>query len=148
MCPARPRLLGGDRVDRISAILADDHADFLAMAERILEPEVKVLKMVSDGSAAVAETLRLDPDLLVLDISMPVMTGIESARQLRAAACRAKIVFLTVHHDPEFARAAFEAGGTGYVVKDRLASDLMPALRDAMAGRRFVSPCIDLEPVR
>jgi DNA-binding NarL/FixJ family response regulator len=145
--PGRPSLLKGTVVDRISAILADDHADFLAMAERILEPEVNVLQIVNDGSAAVGETLRLKPDVVVLDISMPVLNGIEAARQLRTAGCQAKIVFLTVHHDADFARAALEAGAMGYVVKDRLANDLMLALREAMAGRCFVSPCIDLAPV-
>ena len=132
-------------MDRISVLLADDHADFLTVAAKFLEPEVRVLKSVGDGGAAVQETTRLDPDVLVLDISMPVLSGIEAARQLRSAGSRAKIVFLTVHDDPDFARAALDAGAMGYVVKDRLASDLMEAIREAMAGHSFVSPTVRLD---
>jgi len=134
-------------MDRISVLLADDHADFLAVAVRLLEPVVRVVKTVADGNAAVQEAARLDPDVIVLDISMPVLSGIEAARQLRAAGSRAKIVFLTVHPDSDFARAAFDAGAVGYVVKDRLASDLLHALREAMAGNSFVSPTVIMEPV-
>jgi DNA-binding NarL/FixJ family response regulator len=132
-------------VDRICVLLADDHAEFLATAVRYLESEVNVVKTVGDGGAALEEATKLDPDVLVLDISMPVLSGIEAARKLRAAGCRAKIVFLTVHHDPDFARAAFDAGAVGYVVKDRLASDLMHALREVVAGQCFVSPTVKLE---
>ena len=76
---------------------------------------------------------------------MPVMDGIAAARSLRASGSRAKIVFLTVHGDPDYVRAALAAGALGYVVKYRLASDLLPALREALAGRSFVSPSIRLE---
>ena len=133
-------------MDRICVLLADDHAEFLATAVRYLESEVTIVKTVGDGSAAVEEATRLDPDVLVLDISMPVLGGIEAARKLRLTGCRTKIVFLTVHHDPDFARAALDAGAVGYVVKDRLASDLMPALRKAVAGHCFISPTIKLDP--
>jgi DNA-binding NarL/FixJ family response regulator len=132
-------------VNRISVLLADDHANFLATAARLVEGEMDVVQTVGDGNAAVREAVRLDPDLIVLDISMPELSGIEAAKRLRAIGSRAKIVFLTVHHDADFARAAFDAGAVGYVVKDRLASDLMPALRGAAAGQSYVSPTIKLE---
>lgn len=128
---------------RISVLLADDHADFLAVAVRLLESEVGVVKTVADGGAVLKEAAELDPDVIVLDISMPVLSGIEAARQLRAAGSRAKIVFLTVHDDADFARAALEAGAAAYIVKDRLASDLMHALHDVMAGNSFVSPTVN-----
>ena len=85
------------------------------------------------------------PDLVVLDITLPGLSGIELARNLAAATAAPKIVFLTVHDDPDYAREALAAGALGYVVKSRLASDLIPALHAALDGRRFVSPCAALE---
>ena len=83
--------------------------------------------------------------MLVLDISMPVLNGIEAARRLKAAGFRAKIVVLTVHEDEDYLRAALAAGADGYVVKSRLARDLPLALREALAGRTFVSRFISSE---
>ncbi len=127
---------------RLRVLLADDHQDFLTVTKRLLEPEFDVVKTVGDGKALIAAVAELDPDVVVLDISMPVLNGIEAARQLAAAACRARIVFLTVHRDPDYLRAALGAGALGYVVKSRLASDLVPALREVLAGRLVVSPSV------
>jgi DNA-binding NarL/FixJ family response regulator len=132
-------------LDRVRVLLADDHEDFLAVATRLLEPEFTVVKTVVDGQALLDEAARLEPDVLVVDISMPVLDGLAAARQLQAAGSRAKIVFLTLHQDPDYVRAALAAGALGYVVKCRLVSDLPLALREALAGRSFVSPTIDLE---
>ena len=121
-------------------LLADDHDEFLAVAARLLEPDYDVVAKVSDGQAAIDEATRLAPDVLVLDISMPVLGGMEAARQLRSAGAQAKIVFLTVHEDPEFVRSARQAGAEGYVVKSRLVSDLPLALSEVLAGRTYVSP--------
>ena len=129
-------------MNRVSVLLADDHEDFLALTARHLEPEFEVVKTVSDGKALISEALMLEPDVLVLYISMPVLNGIEVARQLRAAGSRAQMVFLTVHRDPDYVRAALGTGALGYVVKTRLASDLLPALRAVLAGRSFVSPSV------
>jgi DNA-binding NarL/FixJ family response regulator len=127
---------------RARVLLADDHRDFLAAATGLLEPEFDVVETFGNGQALVDEVPRLDPDLLVVDIAMPVLNGIEAARKLKAAGSRAKIVFLTVHADEDYVRAALMAGGLGYVVKSRLASDLILALREALEGRSFVSPSI------
>jgi DNA-binding NarL/FixJ family response regulator len=127
---------------RARVLLADDHQDFLAATAGLLEPEFDVVETVGNGQTLVEEVPRLDPDLLVVDIAMPVMNGIEAARQLRAAGSRAKIVFLTVHADEDYVRAALTAGGLGYVVKSRLASDLIVALKEALEGRSFVSPSV------
>jgi DNA-binding NarL/FixJ family response regulator len=126
-------------------MLADDHKDFLVAAARLLQPEFEVIKTVGDGEALLKEAARLEPDILVLDISMPVLNGIEAARRLRAAGSRAKIVFLTVHRDPDYVRAALAAGAQGYVSKCQLATELLLALREALADRSFVSPSIALE---
>ena len=132
-------------MDRARVLLADDHEEFLAMEARLLEQDYDVVKEVNDGRSLLEEAARLEPDLLVLDISMPVLNGIEAAQQLQAAGCGARIVFLTVHDDPDYVRAALAVGALGYVVKCRLASDLLPAMKEALAGRSFVSPCISLE---
>ena len=94
----------------------------------------------------IEEAARLAPDLIVLDISMPKLNGIEAARQLKAAGSRAKIVFLSVHDDADYVRGALAAGAHGYVVKPRLASDLLLALRQVLASGSFVSPTISLPP--
>ena len=133
-------------MDRPRILLADDHEAFRAVAARLLEPEFEVVKTVGDGQAAIDAAASLDPDILVLDISMPVLNGIEAARRLTAAGSAAKIVFLTVNRDVDSARAALAAGALGYVIKDRLVADLPVALSEALAGRSFVSPCISIEP--
>src|SRR3954451_23408580 len=129
-------------VDRVRVLLADDHKDFLEVATRLLEPEFDVVKAVGNGQALIDEAARLEPQVLVLDISMPVLNGIEAVRQLKGAGCSARVVFLTVHEDQDYVRAALAAGAQGYVVKCRLASDLLLALREALAGRSFVSPSV------
>ncbi len=131
-------------MERVSVLLADDHEDFLATAVRHLEPHFDVLKAVSNGEALLDQAAKLEPDLVVLDISMPVLSGIEAARRLKAAGSPARIVFLTMHADSDYVRAALETGALGYVVKSRLATDLLPCIREALAGRPFVSPSISL----
>jgi DNA-binding NarL/FixJ family response regulator len=132
-------------LDRARILLADDHADFLAIATRLLEAEFEVVESFSNGQSMVDAVAALDPDLLVLDISMAGLNGIDAAVQLKAAGHRAKVVFLTVHEDPDYLRSALATGALGYVVKDRLASDLVLALRAALAGRRFVSHTLSQE---
>jgi DNA-binding NarL/FixJ family response regulator len=126
----------------LSVLLADDHDDFLATVVRHLEPHFDVVGTVSNGQALVDEAVRLAPDVVVLDITMPVMNGIDAVRKLKATGSRARIVFLTVHADSDYVRAALGVGAHGYVLKSELASDLLPCLRYALGGRSFVSPAI------
>jgi DNA-binding NarL/FixJ family response regulator len=126
-------------LERARILLADDHAEFLALAAGLVEPEFEVVKTFEDARGIVDEAATLDPDLVILDISMPGLSGIEAALQLKAAGRKAKVVFLTVHEDPDYLRSALATGALGFVVKRRLALDLIPALRSALAGRRFVS---------
>lgn len=121
-------------------LLVDDNEAMLARASAVLSCGCVVVGSARSGPAALDAARRLQPDVIVLDISMPGMTGLEVAESLRAAGCTAALVFLTVHEEEEFVRAAAAAGGMGYVVKPRLASDLMVAVREARAGRPFVSP--------
>ena len=126
---------------RARILLADDHKDVREKIMQELEPEFEVVGAVGDGNALLEAASQMKPDVCVVDISMPIMSGIEAAAQMKASGSTTKIVFLTVHEDPDFLQAALEAGAIGYVVKSRVASDLCPAIRGALAGRLFVSPC-------
>lgn len=129
-------------------LLADDHPAIRALTAEALASECSVVGSVHDGRELLAEAERLHPDVIVLDITMPRLDGIEVARQLRRSHRCASLVFLTVHEDADYARAALDAGGLGYVVKARLASDLLPAIRATLAGCRFISPTVHLEEAR
>ena len=126
----------------ISVLVADDHKAILDRVARLLAIECNVVGAVADGQQALDATLELKPDVLVLDISMPVMNGIEAARRLKNAGSEAHVVFLTVHDDPDFAKKALEVGALGYVIKSRLAADLVTAVREADSGRPFLSPTL------
>jgi DNA-binding NarL/FixJ family response regulator len=93
----------------------------------------------SPSAQAVAAVLRLNPEILIIDISLPILNGLQAAKQLQAANCRAKIIFLTVHMGPEFIGAAFASGASGFVSKTRLSTDLIPAIQEVMLGHTFVS---------
>ncbi len=127
---------------RIRVLLADDHEAMLDRVADLLAGECDVIGTAIDGRQALVAAKQLKPDVLVLDISMPVMNGIETAHLLKEAGAKARIVFLTVHDDPDFAREALEAGALGYVIKSRIASDLLAAIKEAHAGRSFVSPSV------
>ena len=133
-------VLQEENLARIRILLADDKQDFLAVAAQLLEAEFDVVKRVGDGQAVIDEVSKLNPDVLVLDISMPVLNGIAAARRLREEGFTGCIVFLTVHGDAEYVRAALAAGALGYVIKSRLASDLLLALHEVLSGRQFISP--------
>jgi DNA-binding NarL/FixJ family response regulator len=139
---------GADSAQRPRVLLADDHPAMLALTAEALADECLVVGSVGDGRELLAEAERLHPDVIVLDISMPRLDGIEAARQLLRAERPARLVFLTVHEDADYARAALDAGGLGYVVKTRLASDLLPAIRAALADQSFVSPAVHLDEAR
>jgi CheY-like chemotaxis protein len=121
-------------------LLVDDNEAMLARAAAVLRPGCIVVAAVKDGPAALEAVQALRPDVIVLDIAMPGMTGFELADRLRETGSTASLVFLTVYGDEEFVTAAKAAGGIGYVMKRRLACDLMFAVREARAGRPFVSP--------
>ena len=113
--------------------------DLTPVVTALLRESFDVVDMVSDGRAALESTLKLSPDLIVLAVSMPGMSGIEVAQELKRRGNNAKIVFLTVHEDSDILARALAAGGLGYVAKVLMDADLIPAINEAFAGRVFVS---------
>ena len=132
--------LGPQLQTYVRVLLADDSPSMLQAARRILEPEFQVVGTVDDGQAVLEAAKSLNPDVLILDISMGIMNGLDAARLLRRIGSTAKIVFLTVHNDQDFVEEAFSAGAVGYVIKPRLGTDLLLAVREALMGHTFVSP--------
>jgi DNA-binding NarL/FixJ family response regulator len=121
-------------------LLVDDNEAMLVRSAAALKACCVVVGSAKDGCAALEAARTLKPDVIVLDISMPGMNGLEVASRLREAGSTAAVVFLTVHDDEDIMLAAKAAGAVGYVVKPRLCSDLMLAVQEARAGRPFVSP--------
>ena len=131
---------GEDLSKQVRILLADDHKEMLARVVHLLQDEFEVVGAVNDGQALLEAAAKLRPDVVILDISMPVMSGLEAAQRLKEAGCEAKVVFLTVHEDPAFVHESLVQGALGYVVKPRLTSDLVPAIKEALANRAFTSP--------
>jgi DNA-binding NarL/FixJ family response regulator len=126
-------------VCEIRVLVADDHKQMLEYVSGLLSADCEVVGAVNDGQAALDAALKLRPDVVVLDISMPVLNGIQAAKRLLEVQPDAKIVFLTVDKDPDTCRAALATGALGYVLKPRLGTDLIAAIKEAKLGRRFVS---------
>jgi DNA-binding NarL/FixJ family response regulator len=128
--------------NRPRVLVADDHRAMLDTLVRLLSREFDVVAALSDGLTVVSAAARLDPDLLVLDIAMPGLNGIAAATRLQAQGSTAKVVFVTNLHDREFVEHSQALGAVGFVVKDRLFADLLPAIRQVLVGESFVSASV------
>jgi DNA-binding NarL/FixJ family response regulator len=137
---ARPE--EGSMVASIRVLIADDHMPLLAELRAQLGKLFEIIGAVENGKQAVDTTLRLDPDVLVLDISMPVMNGFQAAACLRDLKCNTKIVILTTYEDDEYIEAAFSSGASAYVTKRHLVTDLVTAIREVVHGNTFISPSL------
>jgi|SRR5271156_1528650 DNA-binding NarL/FixJ family response regulator len=115
-------------------LLADDHREMLEKVSQVLARDFEVVATVENGEQLIEAANRLDPDVIVLDISLPVLNGFEVVSLLKESACRAKVIFLTVYEDPTFVTAAVAAGALGYVLKTRITVDLIPTIREALRG--------------
>jgi DNA-binding NarL/FixJ family response regulator len=133
---------------RIRVLLADDHKIVLDGLRSLLEPEFDLAGTVGDGRALVAAVEQLHPDVIVVDISMPLLNGIEAVRQIKKLDKQVKVVFLTMHPDVTYAIRAFEAGASGYVLKHSASSELLTAIHEAIKGRTYVTPMIAGELVQ
>ena len=125
-------------VRRLRVLIGDDNPAMLEAVTRILQEDYQVVGALAEASAVVAQVPKLKPDILVLDISMGDMNGFEITRRLRSDFCRSKIIFLTVHEELEFIRAAFDAGASGYVFKSRMNKDLRTAINTVMNEKVFL----------
>jgi DNA-binding NarL/FixJ family response regulator len=129
-------------VQRPRVLLADDHALLLGAFEKLLAGECDIVGQASDGRALVAAAETLKPDVVVLDISMPLLNGLEAGRQIRQKLRHVKLVFVTMNEDPDLAAEAFRVGASGYLLKRSAASELSTAIREVMQGRSYVTPLI------
>jgi len=128
---------------RATVLLADDHDIVIEGLRRILEPEFEVIGAVADGLALVKAAEEFRPDVIVADISMPLLNGIEAARRIRGVSRRTRIVFLSMHPDVVYVSEAFEAGGSAYVLKSSAGLEIVTAIREALQGGTFVTSAID-----
>ena len=129
-------------------LLADDHKIVLEGLKNLLAGEFEVVGSVEDGRGLVDQAATLHPDVIVADISMPQLNGIEAARQIKKTDKNIKIVFLTMHPDATYAANAFEAGASGFVLKHSAPSELITAIHEAMKGRTYVTPLIAGDLIR
>ena len=127
---------------RSTVFIADDHSMVVDGLRGLLEPEYEVVGSVSDGRAVLPAVQRLKPDVAIIDISMPLLNGLDCARQLREAGCTTKILILTMHPDATLAREALHAGASGYLLKTSPASELRGALKEVLLGRTYLSPAV------
>jgi DNA-binding NarL/FixJ family response regulator len=123
-------------------LIADDHQILAEGLRGLLEPEFEVVGVVADGRELVTAAKKHQPDVIIADVTMPSLNGIEAAKQLRDVGVMAKVVFLTMHRDVAYARLAMEAGAAGFVLKHSLASELVTAVREAIRGQTYVTPMI------
>ncbi|UVT19819.1 MAG: response regulator transcription factor [Nitrospira sp.] len=127
---------------KLRILLADDHLLVLEGFRRILEGQYELVGTVEDGRALLGAAKELQPDIVILDISMPLLNGIDAAAQLKKICPSAKIIIVTMHADTEYVRSAFEAGATAYVLKRSAADELEQAIRMAVTGHSYITPLI------
>jgi DNA-binding NarL/FixJ family response regulator len=132
-------------LSKTRVLLADDYRPLLESVLRLLRPEFEIVGEAQNGQALVEGALKLKPDVIVTDISMPILNGIEAAKRLREAGSTSKIVFMTALSNPNFIPTCMATGALGYVIKARLGTDLELAIREAVAGRIFISPALKSE---
>ena len=128
-------------MSNVRVLLADDHEGILTWVRTVLGEEFEVVGAVRNGRDAVKEVRRLDPDVMVIDICMPILDGLRAAAQL-SSKCRTKIVFLTLHQGHDYVAAALATGASAYVLKWEMAKALVPAIREVLQGRTYISPSI------
>jgi DNA-binding NarL/FixJ family response regulator len=135
-------------MNRLKILLADDHMMFAQGLRSFLEDEFELVGTVADGQALVEAAHRLNPDVIVVDISMPVLNGFDAVRQLKKEGTTAKIIFLTMHADASLMAEAFRCGGSGYVLKQSAGEELIFAIGQVLAGQEYITPLVATESAR
>lgn len=118
-------------------MIVDDSALMREAIEMVVDPEFDVVASVQDGKTAITAAAGLDPELVLLDISMPGVNGFEAARQIKQACPITLLIFVSEHEEKSYREAGFSAGGSGYVIKRKMASELIPAIRSVLAGKEY-----------
>lgn len=126
-------------------LIADDHLIVAEGLRSLLEPEFELVGIVEDGRALITATEKLQPDVIIADISMPLLNGIEAVRQIKKTNRNVKVIFLTMHPDVTYAVSALEAGALGYVLKHSAPSELSAAVRNALKGKTYITPLLEGE---
>jgi DNA-binding NarL/FixJ family response regulator len=135
-------------VNKVKILLADDHRIILEGLRTLLESEYDVVGMAEDGYMLVKEALRLKPDVIITDISMPSLNGIDAIRQIRKEGLNPKVIFLTMHNDAMYAKEVLDMGASGFVLKHSASSELLTAVQEALRGNTHISPVISQELLR
>ncbi len=129
-------------MERARVLLADDHKIVLEGLKGLLEDEFSVVGTVENGAELLTKAKELSPDVIVADITMPLLNGIEAVQQLREKGLQTKVIFLTMHNEPSYAKKAFDAGASGYLLKHSAPEELVTAIREALQGRTYITPLI------
>jgi DNA-binding NarL/FixJ family response regulator len=127
---------------RTRILLADDHILVIEAIKNLLEPEFEVVATVSDGRSLVSKAVQLNPDVIVMDISMPLLNGLDAGRQLKATLPHVKFIYLTMNQDQDIIAEAFKIGATGFLVKHCAFSELRNAIRQCFLGRAYITPLV------
>ena len=128
-------------------LLADDHTMLLDAFRALLEPEFEVVGTATDGRMLIEEFSRLKPDVVVIDVGMPLLNGLDAGRQLKALQRSVKLIYLTMNPEPDLAREALRLGASGYVLKSSAASELKQAIQEALKGRSYITPLLTRDVV-
>jgi DNA-binding NarL/FixJ family response regulator len=128
-------------------LMADDHLMLLEAFKALLEPDFEVVGTVTDGRALLEEFSRLHPDVVLLDVAMPLLNGLDAGRQLKAQRRSVKLIYLTMNPDPDLAGEALRLGASGYVLKSSAAQELKQAIHEALRGRSYITPLITRDVV-
>jgi DNA-binding NarL/FixJ family response regulator len=128
-------------------LMADDHLMLLDAFKALLEPEFEVVGTATDGRALLEEFSRLHPDVVLLDVAMPLLNGLDAGRQLKAQRRSVKLIYLTMNPDPDLASEALRLGASGYVLKSSAAQELKQAIQEALRGRSYITPLITRDVV-
>jgi DNA-binding NarL/FixJ family response regulator len=123
-------------------LLADDHHLLLGALEKLLQEDCQIIGRVSDGHALVAAAQQLKPDVIVLDVAMPLLNGLEAGRQIKQAVRSVKLIYVTMNEDPHIAAEAFRVGASAYLLKRSTPVELLTAIREVMLGRSYVTPLV------
>ncbi|HEX7335080.1 MAG TPA: response regulator transcription factor [Pyrinomonadaceae bacterium] len=132
-------------VNRVRVLVADDHTILAEGLKGLMEKDYDLVGIVADGRALVEAAIRLKPDIVVTDISMPLLNGLDAMRQLKKEGTDARFIFLTMHANPQYATEAFRAGANGYLLKQSAADEFLAAMREVLKGRTYITPLIARE---